>query len=62
MGLLDKAKKLVGKHEEQIDSAIDKAEDLAEKKLGDKHGDKIEKAADKAHEIVDKLADDDAKS
>jgi hypothetical protein len=61
MGLLDKVKKFTRTHEKQVDSAIDKAEDIAEKKLGAEHQDKIEKAADKAHDLADKLGDGDGK-
>jgi hypothetical protein len=36
MGFLDDAKKFVDEHDEQVDAAIDKAQDLAEEKTG--HG------------------------
>jgi len=57
MGILDKAKSLIGKHEEKVDDTIDKVADVADDKTGGKHTDKIEGAADKAHEVVDKLSD-----
>jgi hypothetical protein len=57
MSILDKVKDLLKGKGEQIDSAIDKAADLADDKTGGKHTDKIESAADKAKEIVDKLDD-----
>lgn len=58
MGLMDKVKGLVGKHEDKVDDAIDKAADLADEKTGGKHSDKIDAAAEKAKDVVDKLADD----
>jgi ABC-type transporter Mla subunit MlaD len=57
MGILDKLKDLAKGKGEQIDSAIDKAADLADDKTGGKHTDKIEQAADKAKDVVDKLDD-----
>jgi ABC-type transporter Mla subunit MlaD len=57
MGILDKLKDLVKGKGDQIDSAIDKAADLADDKTGGKHTDKIEQAADKAKDVVDKLDD-----
>lgn len=59
MGILDKAKGLVGEHEEQVKEGIDKAADVADEKTGGKHTDAIEGAADKAKEAVDKVADSD---
>ena len=57
MGLLDKAKGLIGKNEKKVDDAIDKVADVIDDKTGGKHHDKIENAADKAHDLVDKLGD-----
>jgi hypothetical protein len=37
MGFLDDAKKFVDEHDEQVDAAIEKAGDLADKQTG--HGD-----------------------
>lgn len=59
MGLLDKAKNLIGKHEEKIDDAVDKAAGVVDDKTGGKHTDKIEGAADKAHDAIDKLGNND---
>jgi hypothetical protein len=59
VGILDKAKSLIGRHEEKVDDAIDKVADVADDKTGGKHSDKIEAAAEKAHEVVDDLANDD---
>lgn len=58
MGWLDKAKQLIGKHEEKVDDAIDKVAGLVDDKTGGKHSDKIEQAADKAHDVVQDVADD----
>ena len=58
MGIFDKVKGLVGKHEQQIDQGIDKAAAVADDKIGDKVGrDKIDMAQDKAHDAVDKLTE-----
>ena len=57
MGILDKLKDLVKGKGDEVDSAIDKAADLADDKTGGKHTDKIEQAADKAKDVVDKLDD-----
>jgi hypothetical protein len=57
MGILDKARALIGKNEEKVDDAIDKAADFADDKTGGKHTDKIEGVADKAKDVVEKLAD-----
>lgn len=57
MGILDKLKDLAKGKGEQIDSAIDKAADVADDKTGGKHTDTIEQAADKAKDVVDKLDD-----
>lgn len=58
MGIFDKAKDLVGEHDDKITDGIDKAADVADDKLGDKVGsDKIDQAADAAKGAVDKLGD-----
>jgi hypothetical protein len=58
MGMFDKLKGLVGKHEKQVDDGIDKAAAVADDKIGDTVGrDKIDMAQDKAHDAVDKLSD-----
>ncbi|MGH3250365.1 MAG: antitoxin [Trebonia sp.] len=44
--LINKAKDLAGKHQDQVHKGVEKAEELAEKKLGDGSGDKVEKAGD----------------
>lgn len=52
MGFLDKAKDLMGKHEEKIEGAIDKVAGLADDKTGGAHTDKIEKGVDAAKDFV----------
>jgi hypothetical protein len=61
MGLLDKAKGLLRKNEDKVDSAIDKVADVVDDKTKGKHHDKIEGAADKAHDLADKMGDKDGK-
>lgn len=51
MGLLDKAKALLSKNADKVDTAIDKAGDLVDKKTQGKyasHVDKVQEAAKKA--------------
>jgi hypothetical protein len=50
MGFLDDAKKMGDEHDEQVDSTIEKAGDLADKKSGDKYSGQIDKAEDFAQE------------
>ena len=50
VGFLDDAKKLVDEHDEQVDTAIEKAGDLADDKTGGKYADQIDKAQDFAEE------------
>ena len=57
MGLLDKAKSLIGKHEDQAKDGIDKVADVVDDKTGGKHTEKIEDAAEKAKDAIDKLTD-----
>jgi hypothetical protein len=56
MGIFDKVKGMLSKHDDKVDEGIDKAADVADDKLGDKVGsDKIDMAAEKAKDAVDKL-------
>jgi len=41
---VNKAKQLAGEHPDQVHSALDKIESLANEKTGNKYADKIEKA------------------
>ena len=52
MGFLDKAKDLLGKHEEKVESALDKVAEVVDEKTGGKHTDKIEKGVDAAKNFV----------
>jgi hypothetical protein len=58
MGLLDKAKALLGQHEEKVEDAIDKVADVVDDKTGGKYADKIDKGAEAAKNLVGD--DDDA--
>jgi hypothetical protein len=46
MGFLDDAKKLVDDHDEQVDDAIEKAGDLADKQTGGAYADQADQAQD----------------
>ncbi len=46
MGFLDKAKDLIGKNDQKIDDAIEKAGDVIDDKTGGKFEDKVDKAQD----------------
>jgi 4-alpha-glucanotransferase len=52
MGLLDKAKGLLGQHEEKVESALDKVAEVVDEKTGGKHTDKIEKGVDAAKGFI----------
>jgi hypothetical protein len=47
MGILDEAKKLIGKHPDQAKQAIDKGEDVADEKTGGKYTEQIETGGEK---------------
>lgn len=53
--VVDAAKDQVAKHGDDIDAAIDKVADLADKATGGKHSDKIDDAADKLKDAADKV-------
>jgi hypothetical protein len=50
MGFLDDAEKLVDQHDEQVDDAIEKAGDLADKQTGGKYSEQVDRAQDVAQE------------
>jgi hypothetical protein len=50
MGFMDAAKKLIGKHDAQVDQAIEKAGDLADKQTGGKYADQVDKVQNFAEE------------
>ena len=57
MGFLDKAKDLAGKHKDQVEQGIDKAEDAADKATKGKYSSQIDSAGDKAADYVETLDD-----
>jgi hypothetical protein len=50
MGFMDAAKKLIGKHDQQVDQAIEKAGDLADKQTGGRYAAQVDKVQDIAQE------------
>ena len=52
MGLLDKAKGLLGKNAEKVEGAIDKVADVVDEKTGGKYADRIDKGAEAAKDFV----------
>lgn len=59
MGIFNKAKKLVSKHEEKLDGAIDKTAGFVDEKTHGKHSDKIHKKVESTKGFVDRLASED---
>ena len=53
MGFLDKAKDLLGQHQEKVESAIDKVAEVFDDKTGGKYADQIDKGAEAAKNLVD---------
>jgi hypothetical protein len=53
MGIVDKAKEMLGGHTDQAKDGVDKAANMAEEKTGGKYDDKIEMGADKAKDGID---------
>lgn len=49
---LDKAKDFAGKHDEQVDSAVDKAGDQVDQKTGGKYEQHVDTAQDKAGDVL----------
>ena len=45
-GLMNKAKDLAGKHQDQVHKGVQKGEELAENKLGDKYDGQVQKGGD----------------
>jgi hypothetical protein len=52
MGLLDKAKDLLGQHEEKVEDALDKVAEVVDDKTGGKYADQIDKGAEKAKGLI----------
>lgn len=57
MGLLDKAKGLIGGNKDAVKGGIDKGADLIESKTPDAVDAQVEKGADAAKDAVDKVDD-----
>ncbi|MET1132489.1 MAG: antitoxin [Aeromicrobium sp.] len=56
--VVDRAKEQAAQHDEDIDAAIDKVADLADKATDGKFTEKIDEAAAKLKEAADQLDDD----
>ena len=54
MSFLDKAKDLLSKNADKVDTAIDKAADIVDSKTQGKYADKIDKVQEAAKKAVDK--------
>ena len=52
MGFLDKAKDLLGKNADKVDTAINKAGDLVDKKTQGKYASTIDKVQDAAKKAI----------
>ncbi len=52
MGLLDKAKQLLGQHGDKVEGAIDKVAGVVDEKTGGKYADQIDKGAEAAKGLV----------
>ena len=54
MSFLDKAKDLLSKNADKVDTAIDKAADIVDSKTQGKYADKVDKVQEAAKKAVDK--------
>ncbi len=54
MSFLDKAKDLLAKNADKVDTAIDKAADIVDEKTQGKYKDKVDKVQEAAKKAVDK--------
>jgi hypothetical protein len=54
MGILDKAKSLLSKNADKVETAIDKAGDIVDKKTQGKYAGQVDKVQDAAKKAVDK--------
>lgn len=52
MGLLDKARSLLGQHGDKAERAIDKVADVVDDTTGGKYADQIDKGAEAAKDFV----------
>lgn len=55
--LKDKAADLAAKHEDKIETGIDKAADFIDDRTGHKHSDKLDSGAEKLKNAAEKLGD-----
>lgn len=62
MGIMDKAKEMLGEHKDKADTGIDKAGDLADKATGNKYGDKVDQAQQKAKDTYKSMSSQDPTS
>jgi hypothetical protein len=53
MGIFDKAKDMLGEHNAEVDSAIEKAADVADAKTGGEHTEQIDQAAEEVKRRLD---------
>ncbi len=58
MGFMDKAKDLLGQHDDKVEQGIDAAADFADDKTDGKYSDQIETGAEKAKDVLDDVAGD----
>jgi len=54
--IFDKAKDLIGKHGDTVDSAVDKATDVVDDKTGGKYTEHLETVDEKVDDATDGLA------
>ncbi len=54
MGFLDKAKNLVSKNADKVETAIDKAGDIVDRKTQGKYASQVDKVQEAAKKAVDK--------
>ncbi|MGI8458605.1 MAG: antitoxin [Propionibacteriaceae bacterium] len=60
MGIFDKAKDLIGQHNDKVDQGIDKAGDVVDQKTGGTHGSQIDQGGEALKSRLDDLNGDDA--
>jgi hypothetical protein len=53
MGIFDKAKDMLGEHNAEVDSAIDKGAAVADEKTGGQHSEQIDQAAEEIKKQLD---------
>jgi phage shock protein A len=58
MGIFDKAKDMVGEHNDKVDQAIDKGADVVNQRTGDQHSEHIDQGADQVKQHLDQMSDE----